>query len=82
MSDAETIVSAKSEASPPRHALLLRIANRLLAKPERSSGQAVASPRSVRLKLDRRELPELYDQVEAEAVERLELLLRELCATG
>lgn len=82
MSDAETIVSAKSEASPPRHALLLRIANRLLAKAERSSGQAVASPRSVRLKLDRRELPELYDQVEAEAVERLELLLRELCATG
>ena len=35
-----------------------------------------------RLKLDRKEMPELYGQVEAEAIQRLELLLRELCATG
>ena len=62
---------------PPRHAVLLKVAMRLLAKAERSDGERV-----VRLKLDRRELPELYDQVEAEAVRRLELLLRELCATG
>jgi hypothetical protein len=82
MSDTAQTASVQSLASPPRHALLLRITTRLLAKAERSGGEAAASPRSVRLKLDRRELPELYDQVEAEAVQRLELLLRELCATG
>ncbi len=57
--------------------ILLRIAASLLAKAERSSGE-----RAVRLKLDRRELPELYDQVHAEAVGRVELLLREIERTG
>lgn len=68
--------------SPPRHVVLLRVATRLLAKAERSDDEAIDGARTVRLKLDRRELPELYGQVEAEAVQRLELLLRELCATG
>ncbi|HMN77073.1 MAG TPA: hypothetical protein PKC97_13480 [Burkholderiaceae bacterium] len=57
--------------------ILLRIAASLLAKAERSGRE-----RAVRLKLDRRELPELYDQVHAEAVGRIELLLREIERTG
>lgn len=66
-----------SEDSPPRDPMLLRIGTRLLAKAERSGGE-----RAVRLKLDRRELPELYDHVDAEAVDRVELLLREFASTG
>jgi hypothetical protein len=66
-----------SEELLPRNPLLLRIGIRLLAKAERSEGE-----RAVRLKLDRRELPELYDQVDAEAVGRLELMLREFAGTG
>lgn len=66
-----------SEELPQRDPLLLRIGTRLLAKAERSEGE-----RAVRLKLDRREVPELYEQVDAEAVGRLELLLRELAGTG
>lgn len=62
---------------PPRDAVLLRICNRLLAKSERSSAE-----RAARLKLDQRELPELYGQVHAEALGRVELLLRELASTG
>jgi hypothetical protein len=61
----------------PRNPILLRIGTRLLAKAERSSGE-----RAVRLKLDRRELPELYDQVHAEALGRVELLLRDFAGTG
>jgi hypothetical protein len=61
----------------PRDPILLRIGARLLAKAERSSGE-----RAVRLKLDRRELPELYDQVHAEALGRIELLLRDFAVTG
>lgn len=57
--------------------ILLRVAASLLAKAERSGGE-----RAARLKLDRRELPELYDQVHAEAVGRIELLLRDLERTG
>jgi hypothetical protein len=64
-----------SEESPPRDSMLLRIGTRLLAKAERSGGE-----RAVRLKLDRRELPELYDHVDAEAVDRVELLLREFAS--
>lgn len=66
-----------SEESPPRDPMLLRIGTRLLAKAERSGGE-----RAARLRLDRRELPELYDQVDAEMVGRLELLLREFARTG
>lgn len=61
----------------PRDPILLRIGTRLLVKAERSSGE-----RAVRLKLDRRELTELYDQVHAEALGRIELLLRDFAATG
>lgn len=61
----------------PRDPILLRIATSLLAKAERSGGE-----RAVRVKLDRRELPELYDQVHAEAVGRIELLLRDFERTG
>lgn len=65
------------DLGPPRDPMLLRVASRLLAKAERSNGQ-----RSTRLRLDQRELPELHGQVHAEAVGRVELLLRELCSTG
>lgn len=59
------------------HPFLLRLATRLLAKAERSGG---GSP--VRLKLDRREAPELYGQTDAEQVHRWVLLLQDLCDTG
>jgi hypothetical protein len=65
------------DLGPPREPILLRLAARLLAKAERSDGQ-----RATRLKLDQRELPELHGQVHAEAVDRVELLLRELADTG
>lgn len=65
------------DLGPPRDPMLLRIAFRLLAKAERSNDS-----RSTRLRLDQRELPELHGQVHAEAVARVELLLRELCSTG
>jgi hypothetical protein len=61
----------------PQDPILVRIGTRLLAKAERSAGE-----RAVRLKLDRRELPELYGQVHAEALGRIELLLRDLAGTG
>lgn len=65
------------DLGPPRDPMLLRLATRLLAKAERSDGQ-----RAARLKLDQRELPDLYGQVHVEALGRLELLLRELASTG
>lgn len=57
--------------------MLLRVATRLLAKADRSDDQ-----HCVRLRLDQRELPELYGQVHAEALGRVELLLRDLASTG
>jgi hypothetical protein len=69
--------TSTSEESPPRDPMLLRIGSRLLAKSERAGGE-----RAVRLRLDRRELPELYDHVHAEGLARIELLLRELAGTG
>lgn len=57
--------------------MLLRLAVRLLTKAERAGDQ-----RPIRLKLDQRELPELHGQVHAEALGRVELLLRELSSTG
>jgi hypothetical protein len=72
----------RTAGSPPRHSVLLRVATRLLAKAERSYDEAIGGASAVRLKLDRKEMPELYGQVEAEEIQRLELQLRELCATG
>jgi hypothetical protein len=65
------------DLGPPHDPMLLRLADRLLAKAERSGDQ-----HPVRLKLDQRELPELHGQVHAEALGRVELLLRELSRTG
>lgn len=65
------------DLGPPRDPMLLRLAARLLGKAERSDDQ-----RPIRLKLDQRELPELHGQVHAEALGRVELLLRELSSTG
>ena len=63
--------------APPSHPFLLKLATRLLTKADRSE-----SSRGARLKLDRQTAPELYDQVDAEALRRLQLLLDEWCATG
>ena len=65
------------DLDPPHDPMLLRLAARLLAKAERSGDQ-----HPVRLKLDPRELPELHGQVHAEALGRVELLLREISSTG
>lgn len=62
---------------PAPHPFLQRLATRLLAKAERS-----ASGGPVRLKLDRREAPELYGQTDAEQVQRWVMLLQDLCGTG
>lgn len=65
-------------AEPPRHnRFLLRLATRLLAKAERSVGAGPA-----RLKLDRRETPELFAQTDAEEQQRLVLQIDALCGTG
>ena len=77
MSELAATAGMTNEGMPPRDPILLRIATSLLAKAERSGGE-----RAVRVKLDRRELPELYDQVHAEAVGRIELLLRDFELTG
>lgn len=62
---------------PAPHPFLQRIATRLLAKAERSAGGGL-----VRLKLERREAPELYGQTDAEQVQRWVMLLQDLCGTG
>ena len=62
---------------PAPHPFLLKVATRLLAKAERSD-----SERAIRLRLDRSEVPELFDHVDAEALRLLELLLNDLCSTG
>lgn len=56
---------------------LQRLAIRLLTKAERSTGSG-----PVRLKIDRREAPELFEQTDAETVQRWVMLLQDLCATG
>jgi len=60
-----------------RSAFLLRLATHLLAKAERSTG---AGP--LRLKLDRRVAPELYQQIDAEALQGWVLQIQDLCASG
>lgn len=77
MTEPAAAAGTVSEVLAAQDPILLRIAASLLAKAERSGGE-----RAVRLKLDRRELPELYGQVHAEAVGRIELLLREIERTG
>lgn len=62
---------------PVRHPFLLRLATDLLAKAERSTGTGPA-----RLRLDRREAPELFGQTDAEAVQRWVMLLDDLCASS
>lgn len=62
---------------PRQSRFLLRLAARLLAKAERS-----VSVGPVRLKLDRREAPELHAQTDAEEQQRLELQIEALCHTG
>jgi hypothetical protein len=62
---------------PAPHPFLQRLAIRLLGKAERSAGGG-----HVRLKLDRREAPELYEQTDAEQVQRWVMLLQDLCGTG
>ncbi len=62
---------------PARHPFLQRLAVALLAKAERSTN---AGPH--RLKLDRREAPELYGQTDAEQVQRWVMLLEDWCRTG
>jgi hypothetical protein len=61
----------------PTHPFLLRLATRLLTKAERSTG---SSP--IRLKLDRREAPELHGQTDADQVHSRVMLLQDLCDTG
>ncbi|MDW3686108.1 hypothetical protein RA280_31095 [Cupriavidus sp. CV2] len=63
--------------STPPHPFLQRLAARLLAKAERSTGTG-----PVRLKLDHREAPELYGQTDAEQLQRLVMLLEDMCAAG
>lgn len=63
--------------APAVHPFLLRLAHRLLARAERSV--AAVAPR---LKLDRREAPELHLQVNTEEMQRHVLLIEDLCATG
>lgn len=62
---------------PALHPFLQRLATRLLAKAERSAGGG-----PVRLKLDRREAPELHGQTDAEQVQRGVMQLQDLCGTG
>lgn len=68
---------AAPAGAPAPHPFLLRLATRLLAKADRAGSTGGA-----RLKLDSQAAPELYGQVDAEALRRLQLLLDELCATG
>lgn len=69
--------AGRPDPSPPLHPFLLRLATRLLSKAERSEGL-----RAVRLRLDRTEVPELYDHFDVEDLRRIELLLNDLCRTG
>lgn len=62
---------------PQQNPFLLRLATRLLAKDERSAGTA-----PVRLKLDARVAPEMYETIEADTQQRYLWLLEDLCRTG
>lgn len=62
---------------PTPHPFLIRLAKQLLAKAERSE-----TARAPRMKLDRREAPELFEHTDAEQVQRLVMLIEELCDSG
>jgi len=62
--------------APALHPFLKRLATELLAKAERSTGTA-----PVRLKLGRREAPELHGQTDAEQVQRWVMVLEDWCRT-
>lgn len=67
-------------AEPPPHPFLRRVAERLLAKSERSQhGEAT---KGVRLRLDEAVTPELHGHADPDALQRHELMLRELERTG
>lgn len=74
-----TMDESSPASRPPRspHPFTLKLATHLLTKAD-----GAEPGRPVRLKLDRRAAPELYDHVDAEALRRLELLIEELCTTG
>lgn len=61
----------------PVHPFLQRIARALLQKNERSTGTG-----STRLALDRKNAPELYEEVDAERLQGWLMLLDDLCSTG
>lgn len=63
--------------APQPDSFLVRLATRLLAKAERSTGAAPA-----RLKLDAREAPELHDAIDADTQRRHLWLIEDLCRTG
>lgn len=63
--------------NPITDPFLSRLAHALLAKAER-----VSTDGPVRLKLDRRTAPELYDQTDTEQVQRWVMRIEDLCATG
>lgn len=63
--------------SPAPHPFLLRVSQSLLAKAERSSATG-----PVRLSLDRKVAPELYDAVDADQIQLLRMQIDDLCHTG
>lgn len=63
--------------TPEPHPFLTRVATLLLEKADRSRGEA-----NVRLKLDRKVLPELYGSVDGDTLRLHEMLLSELVASG
>ncbi len=63
--------------TPSPHPFLLRLAQRLLAKAERSTALG-----PVRLLLDRRTAPELHDAMHGDQVQLLRMQIDELCDTG
>lgn len=62
---------------PAPHPFLLQVAQLLLAKAERST-----APGPVRLSLDRKAAPGLYDAVDVDQIRLLRMQLEDLCATG
>jgi hypothetical protein len=65
------------EPGLPTHPFVLRLATQLLGKAERVSRSG-----AVRLALDRQSAPELYEQSDAEQLQRWVMWLDDLCRTG
>lgn len=64
-------------SSPQPHVFLLDIANKLLLKADRSTGE-----RNVRLRLDEKTVPDLFGLYDGEAIRVHQLLIEELARTG